>query len=250
MSLRYLLTVCIVAVPLVLAACSGGSTTTSSGGGGGESGGGGVVIPPDPGEEPAPEFKDTRTAIQPVNETVVSVGADMAVLVARAETSILQGDGAGADAHILAMLDLMASEAADPVADSTKAGVIAALASDLKTVKSRAGAPTIKVVEIADKCCGGSGRCDADLVGGVCYEVTMGEQVKACGGGCGEDQGDQRGDDDSAEEPEAAPAEEPEAAPAEGEAAPAEEPEAAPAEGEAAPAEEPEAAPAEGEKAE
>jgi hypothetical protein len=236
MSFRYLLIACIVALPLSLTACGDGSSTTTPGGG--ESGGGGAIIPPAPGEEPAPEFKDTRTAIQPVNETVVSVGADMAVLVAKAETSILQGDGAAADGHILAMLDLMASEAADAVADSTKAGVIAALASDLKTVKDRAGAPTIKVVEIADKCCGGSGRCDADLVGGICYEVMMGEAVKACGGGCGEDQGDQRGDDDSADGDEAAPAEEPEpeAAPATDEVAPAEETEAAPATEEAAPA--------------
>ncbi len=237
MSLRTLLIACILAIPLVLTACGGNSSTTSGGGGGGETGGG-TVIPPDPGEEPAPEFKDTRTAIQPVNETVASVGADMASLVAKAETSILQGDGAAADGHIVAMLDLMNSEAAKPLADSTRAAVVAALAADLEAVKDRTGAPSIKVVEVVDKCCGGSGRCDADLPGGICYEVLLGEEAKACGGGCDEDQGDQRGDDDSAEP----------AAPAEGEAAPAEG-EAAPAETEAAPAAEGEAAPAEGEAA-
>jgi hypothetical protein len=255
-----------IALFALLIACGGDGPAASSVPGGGDgkddAGSGQQPIPPAPGEEPSPELTQTRTALQPINETVADLGLKMSALVQEVETSIQIGDSDRADAKLVELLALMEGEAAAKVSSGTRQGVLAALATDLDKHSKRDGAPSLKIVVHADACCGGSGACDGAMPGGTCYEAVLGDAIKSCAGSCEAAPGEQPAAGAQAApvegeavpvDGEAVPAEggaapgEGEAAPGEGEAAPGEG-EAAPVEGEAAPAEG-EAAPAEGEAA-
>ncbi len=258
----------------LIAACGGDSTTSGAGGDGGpsSSGGGpsGVVggnpgeveppegtaasaAPPAENELPAPEFKNARTALQQVTETVASIGTTAADKIATAEQAILLGDSAKADEMIL---EVVAAIGSDPkIRSEIRGSVLAALATDIAKYQDYPGKPSVTVTEHKDRCCDETGACSVELATATCWEVKHGEAVKGCAGECEEarpeptDEGDTevKAEEKDAAQPDDAGKGDAEPA-AEGAAAPAAEPAA---EGSAAPATEGEAEkPAEGEGAE
>ena len=163
----------------------------------------------------------------------------MATLVQKVESDILEGQTAKADERLIAMVGMLDAPEAAAITDDIRGGVLGALATDLARYSDRAGAPTVKVVEHKDTCCGEGKTCSVPSPGSTCWEFVFEGKPRSCGGICKPADGEAAPDGDAAppeSEGDSAPADEP-AVEGGADAAPSSEPAAAPSEPAAAPSE-------------
>lgn len=132
-------------------------------------------------DDPQPEFRATRGAIQGVNEFSVVAGKKMEVACAAAENAVAQRAAEIADTQLLAMLKVLSTADLAELPQKKVSAVFAALAKDLSALKGSAGRPKVVITESADKLCGPEGLCSLDSPGALCHTALFRGEKTLCG---------------------------------------------------------------------
>jgi hypothetical protein len=132
-------------------------------------------------DDPQPEFRATRGAIQGVSEFNVVAGKKMETACAAAENAVAQGIAELADTQLLAMLKVLGSAELAELPQRQVSAVFTAVAKDLSALKDGAGSPKVVITESADKLCGAEGLCSLESPGALCHTALFPGEEALCG---------------------------------------------------------------------